>query len=384
MNVISSLFDESDDIHLGSFGSTRFLSLYRSITKILENYSVLKIYFLHYLAKKASAVTSNERYKKICEYLSDSYVQALFIFLKETLDVINGLELFLQKQEPIGPLFFYRVTEFLATLIGRCCPAKFSQEICSGNLKILSKIGDCVDESPYLGSAETFLNELNRESDKNYLSQEGREFYITLLQNLIHYFHFDDEKIVALWKGMSALCIQKAKKDIPSSVKNFENILELLRESKFVKNDDNSLARDEFVKLLLDRDVESIISKEPQDGILQLDKFFMTVFKLKDNLGLPRYLLLPKYIMLFLCIQPHSADVERSFSVNNRILSNEANRMGSNLLNCRKRISCHLKNIGGCTNMVITDDLCELTATAYKIMLERVEKERKAKEGKEL
>ena len=62
-----------------------------------------------------------ERYKKICDYLSDSLTEALLILLRDALEIIHKFQLFLQKQEVIGHSFFFEMQEIFATLVGRCC-----------------------------------------------------------------------------------------------------------------------------------------------------------------------------------------------------------------------------------------------------------------------
>ena len=386
INVISNLFDGSDNVNLGSFGGTRFLSLHASIEKILENYAILKTYFLHFLTKKSTSVTSNVRFQKICEHLSDPYVEAMFLFLKEALGIIKECELFLQKQEPIGPMFYDMVINLFATILGRCCSTETSEKVRKGKMKILFNFERFVEKKPYLGAARMLLIDLHRDTELKKLQYEAKNFYISLVQNLIHYFHFDDEKTRDLWESMSALSMEARKKEnTNATVKKFDKLLDILMKSKIIQASDCAIIRDEFVKFLSDEEAKEVFTRmaSHRTGV-QLDLFYSEALQLRTAAGLPRYVKLPKYIFMLLCIQPHSADVERNFSINSRILTNETNRMSSKMLNDRKRICCHLKNIGGCTNMVITNELCEMAASAHKRLKERREKEKRTRERREI
>jgi hypothetical protein len=381
LNVIALLFEsEETSVNLGSFGSTRFLSLYHSLVNILDNFCVIKTYFLHYLSKKPSRVVSQERYKKICGYLSDSLTEALLIFLKDALEIIHKFELFLQKQEPIGHSFFFEMRELLATLVGRCCSPLTAEKVRKGKFDIIDSIEHYLLKRTNVGPAKNIASD----DDLKKIYPVARSFYVSLVRNLIHYFHLDDKDILKLWKCLSSqsLLAREASQH-KKSLKNFEGLLELLRVSGIMPEGSCSVARDEYVKFLSDPDVTKLkteFQSTAESNLFRIDHFYREVFKITDSNGTPRYSQLSAVVRVTLCIQPHSADIERNFSVNSHILSSVTNRMSEQLLNDRKRIVSHLKNVGGCVHMHIPNELCKMAAEAHKKIKQLREKERKLKQ----
>ena len=110
------------NLKLIQHGTTRFLTLLHFINRFLLLNDALKGYFLHYLPKKAvkdANLRTNARYLQLRSFLSDKRNEAYLLFMSEVLPIFQKVQLFLQRDDPIGPFFVSEIFNMMASLGSR-------------------------------------------------------------------------------------------------------------------------------------------------------------------------------------------------------------------------------------------------------------------------
>ena len=171
---------------------------------------------------------------------------------------------------------------------------KNCQQVREGRFEPLGEIERHLLKRTPLGDAKDFLLESKCEKELKQLFREARTFYLTIITNLVHYFHFDDPDVLHLWKCLSALLFSSRKSvNHTSSIRKFEGLMQLLHDSGCLEQHERHLSRDEFVRFLTDSDVSgkleekaiSVSDTSPcSSQSLRIDHFFRDVSDMSVSL----------------------------------------------------------------------------------------------------
>ena len=118
---------ESKGVHKVGFMKhveCRWLSLEPAITRIIEQYDVLKQHFLTDLPKESDSVCRNARYQRIKNYLITKETLVQMHFLKSVCAVFTPFLTIFQRREPLIHLLYDEWTSLLLRIMGRFIKAE--------------------------------------------------------------------------------------------------------------------------------------------------------------------------------------------------------------------------------------------------------------------
>lgn len=381
LEELAALKDEMDlpDLCLINHSNTRFLTLLPFCQRLILLLDACKGYFLHYLPLKGSReLFQNERYKRLCNFFSSPSSHAVILFLSEILPLFQDIQLFLQRDDPIGPLYLKHISHMLSRLANRFIIPSVCEEIANGAFK-----KECVKpenqlKKIYLGhSTEKFCSEKLSASERKLFELAVKSFYIEAFQQLLCTLNLSDEKQMLLWRSLEVLHPNSRKfrseDGMVQNIKKVTYLAELVPSIIPLANVQNLL--DEWNSLASDNEIlRSWAFSEGEDSQLRrIDDYWQQIFHLK------KYPLIKSLVSVFLCLQPHNAAEERGFSINNSILTKERNRMQPELLNSIRRVHSYLNNINGLSNFEIPDQLLLLARDANKTYIQKESDEHPAK-----
>ena len=115
---------------------------------------------------------------------------------------------------------------------------------------------------------------------------------------------------------------------------------------------------------------------------VRVDHFWNKVFSKTDESG-DKFIILPKMVKCALVLCHSNADVERSLSVNKRMLTKQNVGMKDETLRGLRAIKDAVKHAGGITNIAVSLDMIKAAEKSRSYYAEYLRKEKKKKEEKE-
>jgi hypothetical protein len=291
---------------------TRWLSVQQVVSRILEQWNALKLFFID------AAVNDNLRSTEIIlEKLNNASIQIYLEFLNFVLPYFTDLNKEMQSEKPKIYVLYTRIVTITKTLLDMFMKQNCINNILIENIEYNDPRNYVQLEEIYLGPnvTELLTNPVLSNADIHSIRVNCLSFLIKAVKQIYNRFDFKSPEFKILQyvtpeyvKKKSYPSIIPVVKCFPLSgiTQNMHNNID--REWRSLRNVDLSLFSDDFVV------------------------FWNTVQQLKTGDGAQAYPLLSK-LMLFILVLPHSsANVERVFSTMNLLKTKTRNRIKTNSL----------------------------------------------------
>lgn len=279
--------------------STRWLSLYECIQRVLEQWDPLTVYFCEENDK-----TEHSKYLEIKASMGNPVSKIYLLFLKSVLPIFLSANTFLQQEKPLIHKLHKTVNDLLLGLIVRFIkPSAVDDYDCPTSILSL----DCTKRKNQKSDNDLVIGAETRSHLKNIPTEavekfykDVRKFYLTSIEYIKKNLPLDDELVknaavadVSLRKKMSYSSVEfisekfphvlseeeKAKLDIEFSMYQFENF------------DDCDLKND------------------------SADVMWYKISQMSDINGAKKFIALPKLILSLLLVPHSNANSERVFSL---------------------------------------------------------------------
>ena len=119
-----------------------------------------------------------------------------------------------------------------------------------------------------------------------------------------------------------------------------------------------------------------------EDLSLRVDHFWRKVFGGIDSSG-DMFVVLPKMVKCALALCHSNADVERSLSVNKRMLTKMNTRMCEETINCLRSTKAAVQEYGHASKVPITLEMVKAVQNSYKLYSQHIREEQQRKKTKE-
>ena len=332
------------------------MTLLHFVNRVLTLLDALRTYFVHYLPKKGLAdLAKNDRYERLRSAFASKKTDIYLLFLSEALPLFQEMQLFLQRDDPIGPEYVYRICGMMASLGGRFLLPSVCEDIVVSKISTSSTAPENHSSDVDIGHRTERLCLKNLQSaEMTHFKLEAKAFYLEAFHATMSNLKLDQKEHMRLWRKLTLLCPQnrtfQSDKDKTTKLKNLTFLAGLI---PTIKVDDMQPLIEEWKQLAINNDIQPL--KEER-----LDAYWSKIFEKH------KYPLIKVLVQALLCIQPHNAAEERGFSVNAAVVTKERNRLQPETLNGIRRVRSHLKNIDGLQHFSVTQSLIDLARSSSR------------------
>ena len=187
-------------------------------------------------------------------------------------------------------------------------------------------------------------------------------FYKAIIKYLKKMLPLDDLLLEAL------TCLNPQEQN---SVNGLHHCRKVAEEMSSIKKEEEILVGDEWVRY-------QQINLDEDDMEVRVDHFWNKMFRRTDGSG-DRFELIPKMVKCALALCHSNADVERSLSVNKRMLTKQNVAMKDETLIGLRAIKDARKNAGGITKVEVSLDMIKAAEQSRTVYHEHLKEEKKKK-----
>lgn len=291
--------------------STRWLTIGPVCDRIIEQFEVLKKYFL----KECGGQESNsERYVRIVAFLKKPSTILYLNFISYLASLFKPYMLLLQKETPIIHLLYPKLNEFVRSIL-----SKFLKTAVVGEKKgthLIEMLPD--DAKNWLEAKKIIVGQKTRDAmnevDKSFFLC-ARSVYITISKYLLTKLPISHPFL----NDVQCLCpLNRKKPNAKLSVCRLPQYLPQISKIGIMMSD---RVGEEWLIYMCDEEVTSLTDK--YNVGFDISKYWSEISKLKDCTGVLKYTHLSKVAKACLTVSPANSQPERGFSVNNNIVTNE-------------------------------------------------------------
>ena len=354
----------------------RWLTLIPALGRLLKHWEDSSRYFLKVLPQISKDqgtdkyLKKNSRYLRICEKLKSKEILAQIQFLISVGPVFERFLIMFQKQEPLIHMLYSEACDLIRTLMLRFVKHDIVADAIGSKLVKLDvkDLNNCLDlkEMEVGSDTEKTLSKLDSGKQKS-LQYDMRKFYQEVTSYLAKTLPVD----VALVKNIQ--CLHPEVREQESAFKHLKRLSETL---PGISKEEVPLIRDEW-KLYRADDIPDSKIYNDQDEIDRIDHYWGYVLSRKTPSGRLKYKNLRKLVISCLCISHGNADVERSLSINKKLLTNERTLLSEESLNglrlTRDAVGMYK---GKVTDIPMTKELQSSVAKSYQKYKDRIETEK--------
>lgn len=315
---------------------TRWLSMHMAVSRILEQYEALRLYFTDAVANNDALASQS-----ILEKLNEGVTKLFLQFLDFILPVFNNLNKDMQAESPRIHILYKNVCSALRTIYDCFLKRDYIlrnsiEDIDFKNPRNWMAIEDC-----YFGANvnNTIAHKQFSNAQLLFFRQRCLDFFVEACSQIAQRFPLKNNNIQLL-DFVDPVKIKQG------NIQSISNVAILF--PNFIQND-NLQELDTRWRML--RNLEEI-QELPND----LDSFWQTIKKIKSGDGTETFCLLTKFVSHILCLPHSSANVERIFSLINLLKTKQRNTLNTDtiigLLHCKD----YLKN-DQCYNFEVDRDL---------------------------
>ena len=353
----------------------RWLTLVPSLERINNHWKALCKYFLTDLPQRSKAdhtysyLKKNTRYQRICQSLSGRECLAQIQFLVCVGPLFEPFLKEFQKQQPLIHLLYQETSNILKSVMLR-----FVKQDAIGNKSGRKLKNIDVDDSKNLlelhdmeigADTEKTLSVLDSGKRKTQL-YDIRKFYQAVAIYLQTRLPLNDDVI------RSIQCLHPEVREQEKAQKLLRELCSVL---PTIEDVEVSRVTDEW-KLYRAEEIKEDEMFDKDGGLIRIDHYWSHVLRIKSASGELKYPHLRKVVQTGLCLPHGNADVERSLSINKKLLTPERSLLSEDSVNglrlTRDAISMY-KNI---SEIHISKDLLSHVRHAHKKYKERVEAEK--------
>lgn len=294
---------------------TRWLSVHMVVSRILEQYEPLKLFF-------TDAVASNDvlAAENILTRLRDPVTKLFLQFLDFVLPVFNNLNKEMQSESPQIHAIYKRVSEVLKTLFDCFLDRTYLRNTSLENVDFKNPRNFLKIENMYFGASVTrtlpVLGAQISHHEIEFFRLRCLDFYLEGCQQIINRFPLKNN----ILKEFEFLNPEEVKLGNISSLVNIAAL---------------------FPNLIKDTDLQSLDTewrllrnlKDIKDYENNMETFWLKIKRLKYGDDSPMFPFLGKFITHLLCLPHSSANVERVFSAVNLIKTKQRNKLNTKSIN---------------------------------------------------
>ncbi|XP_054722965.1 uncharacterized protein LOC129232887 [Uloborus diversus] len=349
--------------------SSRWLTLETSLIRFIDMFELINTFFRKGLSSKSR---DGARCKLIKQALHDKSLLPKALFLRNVSDILNRFVGLFQTEAPLIHILYDEMVSLVKTLLGRFLTNSFFQNLPGTDLKVLDvskaeywKTASAIDIGLDTQKAMASLSDTEKKSF--YLG--ARSFYLACTKKLLKTLPLDNRLLFHLQVLHPVMKMEET---------SILSIKYLASNTSIVKPEEVSLLKDEWIRIQAEPEEESSIQilteSSNSNNYIPIDVYWKKFFDKKDNLGNKKYPFVTKLFQAFLCVPHGSADIERGFSTNKKLLDNRGT-LNCYSVNGLRQINSYITRIGGIEKFKVNRDIIKAARAAYKNYTTRVQKE---------
>ena len=323
----------------------RFLSIYRAVNRVIEQYSPLKKFFLE-TVNKHPKVVKQARVVRISQRLKDVITLPTLEFLNYALQPLHVYELLFQRAEPTIHLIYNKQIELYRTVLMHYCKfekiEKLKNDYDLVHFDYKKKESQLDIKSISLGESAAKLMKYVPENEKALLKCGVKDFLIKVTDGLHKDFQFRNKTLADMRFLAPAnrtvtyeRAIVRMAKKMPPSVKLTSSELDLLPI--------------EWKYLVLEK-----FSWNKNDS---LDIHWNKIFKIENDNGESKFPTITKVVKVCLSLCETNASPERTFSQIAHLIKKDRNKLSPETVNALMVTKSHMNISGSCYDQKISNEL---------------------------
>jgi hypothetical protein len=360
--------------------SSRWLSLEPVCRRLLEQFEVLKKYFIVTLpaASNSKSVCSGDRYKRIRVALSDDSTKVYLNFVAfAAANLMPFLKLF-QRSEPLIHVLYEKLNEMLRALMMKFMKASVVDA--KEGQSLLDLKCDDTNNWVHLSSMDvgigtkTALLAIIKEEDRKKLRYSMRSSLIAMVSYLQSRLPLSNPILRDLQ------CLHPIARKAEGSKLA---IAQLTRHLRIVTKTDEFCDKVQAEWLLYMCESNTAVCQWSDDSMLDICSYWNAVADICDGVGEKKYANLCTLVKSALTLSHGNAVPERGFSVNNSLLAKERLALSEQTIIAERIIKEVVRITGTVADIPVTKDLiiCANKAHAdYLIHLEKQKHEQRIKD----
>lgn len=295
--------------------ATRWLSLHSAVSRLIEQWQPLTLYFSHIMQEEKMIVL-----EKIHQSLKDQYVFIYLHFMNYILPYFNRVNLKFQSKSPTLHLLHNELTSLQKTLLEKFCYSHVTAQYSLNNIDPSHTAHHKPVNEIYLGpDIHKLFQKPEYHKDPKLIptvKTTCRDFLIAACQQIKQRFDFDN-KLWALTCYLSPIKMldHNSRTAMPS-------ITDLMEEVPLINTYSKHVLDDQW------REIPFYKFPEEINGLkYDAEKFYNYIMKIRDDSGHFKFQAIAKFSLEVLSLPTSNADVERLFSKLNRIKRKERNSL---------------------------------------------------------
>ena len=323
------------------------------------------------MPKNDKNITRNDKYMTIKKSLESKDVAIQVEFLISIKPIFDNFMTKFQAEEPMIHLLFSNCEKLLKVAMGRLMKSEVYIDMNGKNLQKVDvdDVGMQLEDEAFVtmqGPRVCALITALPEEKRKKPTLSMKCFYKTIIKYLQKMLPMDDVLLEAL------RCLNPREQ---KSANGLEYCLTIAKKLPSVTAAEAVRVGDEWLRYQ-----EMDLTNEDME--VRVDHFWNKIFNKTDESG-DKFIILPKMVKCALALCHSNADVERSLSVNKRMLTKQNVAMKDETVKGLRAIKDEIKHAGGITNVTVSLDMVKAAENSRRIYYNYLSEEKKKKEEKE-
>ncbi|CAF2854754.1 unnamed protein product [Rotaria sp. Silwood2] len=332
---------------LSRFVVTRWIEVGPVIERIIDQWNIIKEYFLTYLPTIDKKIESNDKYVRIKNFITDKSTLAKFHFILFLYQTVFKRELvWLQQEQPLIHLLYGECCNLLRNIMLSFVKEELLQDKEGSDLLSVSfELQNSQKNNVNIDIGETtrtYIKDLSV-SEKTNFFHDIRQVYCTMTKELTKSLplkndflrHLQCLQPLARKEESSRTSIMYLSRHVPHLLTN-EEVDRLGAEWRVYQMAD--IPEEWFRK--------STVSSDNIIEYLPIDKYWYQIFSTTTSIGTPQYVVLTKLVKCLLSLSHGNSDVERGFSENNHLVSEDRSSLNEVSINGLRATKTGVKFFG--------------------------------------
>ncbi|CAF1225658.1 unnamed protein product [Rotaria sordida] len=372
--------NESYSRFVNRFVETRWIEIGTVIERIVDQWNVITEYFLPYLPKFDKKIELNDKYIRIKNFINDKSTLVKFHFILFIYRTVFKKQLvWFQQEQPLVHLLYNECCSLLRNVLLSFVKEELIRDKESIQLLTVSfELQNNQKNNINIDVGETTrmcIKDLSP-NEKVVFFEDVRKIYCNITKDLIKSLPISNDFLRHLQ------CFQPSMRKHETSRASImylaRNLPHLLTSEEVDRVDaewrvyEMADISDEWIK-------KSTNSSSNSTEYVPIDKYWYQVFSSVTSNGAPQYLVLIKLVKCLLSLSHGNSDVERGFSQNNKLVSNDRSLLIESSISGLRATNAGIKFYGdGKTHMVpTTSTLLSNVQEAYSRYAKDIEEQQK-------
>ena len=338
----------------------RFLSIYSSLKRVLEQYDAIKLLFQVKIPKYHTKVANQARVIRINQRLKDNMTLPTLEFLSFFLESFQKYEKLFQRSDPTLHLLYNKQVDlYRNTLISFCnfeMIAKLGSDSELVKFDYKNKKNQLENSKITIGTKATKLTKKISEDDKKVFFFGIREFLVKVVDGLLKDLSLQNQTMADL------RCLAPSNRSVTYERAIIRLAKKLPPNVRLTATEIDNLPL-EWKYLVLEK-----ISWDKYDSLIL---HWGKIFQMRDEVGDFKFPLITKIVKFCLSLSEANAAVERSFSQIAHIIGKDRNRILPETVKALMVTKSHIENTAPCYKQEIDQDLISNVKQAFKLYSNR-------------